>query len=238
MITIILVFSLLGACSRPIQPGLFSAPTPAVTITSLPPGPGPRSAPAQTLAPPVENDRGPLWVTNPADRTLLRIDPGINSVVASIPIEGQPDTAVSGEGAVWVLDRTHNLIFRIDPTANRVVASIPLPSGDAHALAVGHGAVWVGMTGRVDLISQVPGQEEEVTPPGMVVQIDPHENRITGQYGVQPVDRLQVSGSALWVLSRNVIETPLQVIDLGSRQGLAVPVRNSPEWLPVDAIAV
>jgi hypothetical protein len=28
------------------------------------------------------------------------------------------------------------------------------------------------------------------------------------------------------------------VIDLASKQGLAVPVRNSPDWLPVDALAV
>jgi hypothetical protein len=169
---------------------------------------------------------------------VLRIDPESNAVAATIPIEGRPDTAIAGEGAVWVLDRVHDLVFRIDSKENRVTASIPLPAGDSQAMAVGDGAVWVGMTGKIDLSAQSPDQEEEVIPPGFVVKIDPYANRFQGQFPVQPVDRLQVSGSALWVLSHTVIDTPLQVIDLGSNQGLAVPLHNSPAWLPIEALAV
>lgn len=179
-----------------------------------------------------------MWVANPKDRVVLRIDPRENSIAAKIPIEGEPHVVVSGEGAVWVLDRKYGLVFRIDTQTNLVVASIPLPSGDAEALAVGGGAVWVGMTGRIDLTDQQPGEEGDLTPPGMVVQIDPQSNEIVKQLPVQPVSRVAVEGQALWVLSRTTIDTPLQVFDLNTEEGMAVPMRNGPEWLPAEAMAV
>ena len=180
----------------------------------------------------------PIWIANPADRTVLRFDPASKKIAASISIEGEPGLAVAGEGAVWVLDRQYELVFRIDPAANRVAASIPLPAGQAETLAVGAGAVWVGMTGYIDLTSQTPGQEEEVLPPGMVVKIDPADNQVLDELPVQPVSRLAVSGNTLWVLSRNLIDTPLQIYDLTQRQGMIVPLRNGPEWLPIEAMAV
>jgi hypothetical protein len=72
----------------------------------------------------------------------------------------------------------------------------------------------------------------------MVVQIDPRSNRFSEQFPVQPVGQMQVNGSLLWVLSHAVIDTPLQVIDTNANRGMAVPLRNSPPWLPIDALAV
>jgi hypothetical protein len=195
------------------------------------------TAQAATRATPVD-PTGPIWIANPADRVVLRIDPARNVVAAAIPVEGEPALAVAGEGAVWVLDRAYDLLFRIDPGANRVVASVPLPAGQAETLTVGAGAVWVGMTGYLDLNNQVPGQEEELLPPGLVVKIDPRDNHVLDELPVQPVSRLVISGTRLWVLSHNVIDTPLQLYDLRSRQGMAVPLRNGPYWLPAEALAV
>ncbi len=236
LITIILLLTVITACARPANLDFRRSATPAVTITSPPPGP--TSTATKTLPPPDPDDDAPIWVTNPLDRTLLRIDPLSGAVAATILIEGQPDIAVAGEGAVWVLDRTHNIVFRIDPDTNRVVASIPLPAGNSEALTVSAGAVWVGVTGRIDLSEQAPGQEEDILPPATVVQIDPKTNRFEEQFPIQPVGRLLVSGSTLWVLSRAIIDTPLQVINLDTKQGLAVPLYNVPAWLPIDAIAV
>lgn len=236
LITIIILISILAGCQGLQIPG--PAPQPVqVTATRLPIPTATQSVstPAPSPSQPGPND--PVWVANPADRSVLRIDPATNQVSASIPLEGHPEVVQAGEGAVWALDRQRSLVFRIDPKTNRVSATIALPAGSAQDLAVGIGAVWVGMTGRVDLLNQTPGQDEEILPPGMVVQIDPRKNDVSGQFPVQPVNRLFISGTSLWVLSRLIIDTPIQVYDLPTRQGMALPIRNAPEWLPVDALA-
>lgn len=207
--------------------------------TALPMGKTTGVSPVQaTLTPPPAIPENTIWIANPTDGALLRIDPASNTIAARVRVAGHPEIVAPGEGAVWALDQQNNLVFRIDPLANQVIATIQLPSGSAADLAVGGGAVWVGMTGRIDLTNQTPNQVKEVTSPGIVVQIDPTSNKIVNQYAVQPVSRLVSSGSALWVLSRTVIDTPVQVIDLNSRQSMALSFSNAPEWLPVDAIAV
>jgi hypothetical protein len=40
------------------------------------------------------------------------------------------------------------------------------------------------------------------------------------------------------VLSRGAIDTPLQMLDLTQHQGMAVPFRDGPDWLVIDALAV
>lgn len=234
---ILLLILTAGCASSPVQPAL---PTQVPTIvlqtdsaTQALPTPQQRS----TSIPPADS-ASPIWIANPADRVVLRFDPTSKAITATIPIEGEPGLAVAGEGAVWVLDRRYELVFRIDPATNRVVTSIPLPAGQAEALAVGAGAVWVGMTGYLDLTGQVPGQEEELLPPGLVVKINPADNQVIDELPVQPVSRLAVNETTLWVLSRNIIDTPLQIYKLEKRQGMIVPLRNGPEWLPAEALAV
>jgi len=232
-VNIIVALVLLAGCS--------SLSTQAPTLTQVPtihlPAPS-AWLPSETPTPAGESTSAAVWVANPEDRVVLRIDPFNNSIAARIPIEGIPDIVTAGEGAVWVLDKKYELVFRIDPQTNLPVTSIPLPAGNAETLASGAGAVWVGMTGRIDLTNQVPGEEEEVAAPGMVVQIDPQTNEIVQQLAVQPVNQIAVQGSALWVLSRTTIDTPLQVYDLNTGEGMSVPLQNGPEWLPAEAIAV
>ncbi len=237
-LALIFVLALSAGCAgNPVQPVL---PTQVPTIAM------PSSGAGQVLPTPQDSASGvalagsspPLWIANPADRVVLRFDPASKQITATIPVEGAPGLAVAGEGAVWVLDRQYELVFRIDPSTNRVVTSIPLPAGQAETLVVGAGAVWVGMTGYLDLTSQAPGQEEELLPPGLVVKIDPEDNQVLDELPVQPVSRLAISGTTLWVLSHNLIDTPLQIYDLKKRQGMIVPLRNGPEWLPAEALAV
>jgi DNA-binding beta-propeller fold protein YncE len=180
----------------------------------------------------------PVWVSSPIDQVVLRIDPLSNSIAAVVAVDGNPEMVEVGLGAVWALDRMNNQVFRIEPNTNQVTAVIPLPSGKANALAVGSGFVWVGMTGKINLAALSPQQGDEILPPSWVLAIDPESNRLREDFAVQPVNRLAVSGKKLWVLSRGVIDTPIQIIDLENRQGLAVPLRNAPDWLPADALAV
>ncbi len=239
-ITIILILLTMPGCERhPKQTVLStgSTPAPETLIPAATASLRPASAPAGQTTP-TQNPVSPVWVSNPTDHTVLRIDPSTNQVTAAIPLKGEPETVIAGEGAVWALDRRNNRVFRIDPAANRLVTSIDLPKGSAEALAVGNGFVWVGMTGPVDLNAQAPGPEEDVIPPGFVVQINPQTNSLLEKFPVQPVSRLAMNGSALWILSRTVIETPLQVIDLNSKQGMAMPFHNAPEWFTAEAMAI
>lgn len=231
MIILFLYLAAVSACSGK------ALPAPQILAT-LPAGRLPTVLAASTPVSPTPAPPGPIWVANPADGNLLRIDSASNTISARIAIPGHPETVASGEGAVWILDRKNNQIFRVDPHANRVTGRLALPPGSAADLAVGSGGLWVGMTGPIDLLSQKPGEMEEVTPPGMVVQIDPQTLRVVNQFAIQPVSRMALNGSALWILSRSTIDTPIQVIDLKSKQGMAMPFHNAPEWLPADAIAV
>ncbi len=229
IIRLIMLLLVCSACAKPLPP---DSPTPAPATAA--PARSASATQTATAEPPISF----IWVANPVDQTVLRIDTSSNTITARIPIEGRPETVVYGEGAAWVLDKQHNLVFRIDPATNQVPAWVPLPPGTAETITVGAGFVWVGMTGQVDLVRQVPGGEGDVEAPGMVVQIDARTNQITGQFPVQPVSRLVLNQTALWVLSRGTIDTPIQVFDLATRQGMAVPLQNGPTWLLSDALAV
>lgn len=220
----------MNGASLPVNPARKTV-SPTATRQATP-------SPTATITPTLPASLDAVWITNPTDQTVLRVDTQTNAISATIKVDARPDMVAAGEGAVWVLDRLHDRVLRINAETSTVAASIPLPPGEAETLVVGHGAVWVGMTGRVDLTAQVPGPEEDMQQPGVVVQIDPRENKPVNQFPAQPVSRMLIHGSMLWVLSHGVIDTPLQVFDLSSRQGMAVPLQNAPEWLPVDALAV
>jgi hypothetical protein len=119
-----------------------------------------------------------------------------------------------------------------------VTGELQLPAGDAAALVAGQGAVWVGMTEQIDLAAQAPGGEAELVPDGVVLRVDPRSLQVTARYPAQPVSQMRLFNGALWVLSRTVVETTLQVYDLASGQGAVMPFQNGPQWLPLDAFAI
>jgi DNA-binding beta-propeller fold protein YncE len=99
---------------------------------------------------------GALWVFG--DARTVRVDPGANRAVASLPV-GEPFVA-SGSAPAGAGDhdtmvvRDSRALYLLDPATNRVAAEVPLPG--AGAVAVGAGAVWVtdtrgGRLLRVDL---------------------------------------------------------------------------------------
>jgi hypothetical protein len=72
---------------------------------------------------------------------VIRVDPDLRRIVASIHVCGNALAVAYGEGAVWVAcgDAT---VVRVDPSTNRPGAPIDvgaLPRG----IAAGDGAVWV-----------------------------------------------------------------------------------------------
>jgi glutamine cyclotransferase len=85
-----------------------------------------------------------VWVLNGNTGTVTRVDPTLDAVAATVDRVSMDPIRVRATGrAVWVSDGDDALI-RIDPTTGRVVEVIPL-SGLPTGLAVGGGAVWVGV---------------------------------------------------------------------------------------------
>jgi YVTN family beta-propeller protein len=87
-----------------------------------------------------------VWVEN-RDGTVSRIDPGTNTVVATITTPfvlsgGVGGWIVTGAGSVWISNYGANSVTRIDAATNHVVATIPVGANPT-GLAVTPGAVWV-----------------------------------------------------------------------------------------------
>jgi DNA-binding beta-propeller fold protein YncE len=81
-----------------------------------------------------------LWISA-IDGSVIRVDPSLSRIVASIHVCGNALAVAYGEGAVWVACGNATVV-RVDPKTNRPGAPIDvgaLPRG----IAAGEGAVWV-----------------------------------------------------------------------------------------------
>ena len=85
---------------------------------------------------------GAIWLTDPGDSVVLRIDPDANRTVARIPVAGAHHLAVDETG-VWVVSRNEAALVQVDPVSNRPVAIVPdRYLRDLTSLATGAGSVW------------------------------------------------------------------------------------------------
>jgi DNA-binding beta-propeller fold protein YncE len=83
---------------------------------------------------------GGVWLADPFDEQVVRIDPKTRRVMARIPAGAVTTLAVTGD-AVWALSPQG--LVRIDPTNDRVVATASDPDlRGARLVAAGAGAVW------------------------------------------------------------------------------------------------
>jgi DNA-binding SARP family transcriptional activator/DNA-binding beta-propeller fold protein YncE len=88
---------------------------------------------------------GSVWVLTGNTPSVVRIDPRLESVTATIPLAvGDNASAISaGEGAVWVAETGSGTVARIDPSTNRVT-SIEVGGAPAN-LATGDSSAWVAV---------------------------------------------------------------------------------------------
>jgi virginiamycin B lyase len=86
-----------------------------------------------------------IWVSNGPTRTVSRIDPSTNTVLATIPVPDPASVLAVGERAVWVTSVPGNTVTRIDPSTNSATGTISLaPAGlGPVGITVGYGYVWV-----------------------------------------------------------------------------------------------
>jgi len=72
---------------------------------------------------------GSVWLTEPNNGNILRVDPRTRRVTARIPV-GSEVSLAAGNGSIWAIPRASGVpatpLMRIDPTTNRIIARIPL----------------------------------------------------------------------------------------------------------------
>ncbi len=134
---------------------------------------------------------GAVWVPEPKEDLVVRLNIRTGRVEARIPVSGNPQRVAVGEGGVWVVTTgVHSGVWRIDPENDETVAVIPVPP-KARRLATGAGYVWV-TSGRDD--------RENARRRGVLSKIDPRTNEIVSsvQLGFRP-DGVAVENGLVWV---------------------------------------
>lgn len=104
---------------------------------------------------------GSVWVSNPRNGTVLRIDTA-GHVTARMHLGGSPGAIVSGGGRIWVADEDGAGVTAIDAPRARVIKRGIAPHAAPLRLAVGAGGLWVSSAStsavrRIDLGSAVAG---------------------------------------------------------------------------------
>jgi serine/threonine protein kinase/DNA-binding beta-propeller fold protein YncE len=84
---------------------------------------------------------GGVWVVDDTFRTVYRVDPAMNRVVARIGLGFDPGGIAAGGGSVWVTNAGGDAVARIDPRRNEIVGSTRV-GRDPVAIAFADGAVW------------------------------------------------------------------------------------------------
>jgi hypothetical protein len=83
---------------------------------------------------------GALWISA-IDGSVIRVDPNLRRIVASIPVCGNALAVAYGEGAVWVACGNATVV-RVDPQTD--LPDVPIDVGALpRGIAAGGGAIWV-----------------------------------------------------------------------------------------------
>jgi serine/threonine-protein kinase len=86
---------------------------------------------------------GSVWVTNPDDDVLFRIDPATNRIAESIRVGRIPTGVAVGGGFVWVASARDGTVTRVDPaTADLKTVDV---GGVPRDIAFANGALWVSV---------------------------------------------------------------------------------------------
>ncbi len=124
---------------------------------------------------------GTLWVLDRLDATVLKLEPGTGSLLATFPLSGNPSAITVGLGSVWVVDGTSGTVARVDPDTGATRG--PIRVGEAPvAITTGFGAVWVtnqgdGTLSRIDPVTN-DATEITVGTPVAGVAADPISHRL------------------------------------------------------------
>ncbi len=89
---------------------------------------------------------GSVWVSDPPDGLVWRIEPGPRPLTRSIDVGIGAINITFGNGAVWAANFVDGTVVRIDPRTNSVTKRFPLP-GTPQGIAARAGSSWVTVVG-------------------------------------------------------------------------------------------
>ncbi len=209
-----------------------AAPQPTPTQTAIPPTATQSSSATATLAPsattvPTQTPQPQpaIWVRNPNDKMLLKIDPATNSILAKAAIEGGITVLVTAGNAVWAANQT--TLYKLSSNDGQIIAKTAL-TYPAVALAAGQDAVWVGL--MVLPKNLTPGVE--FSPSGKIARINPDSAQITGTIDLNCSPKaIALGSSSVWVTSGCFNLSAVNQIDPKTLQ--RVPISNDPNT-PAD----
>ena len=213
------------ATALPVQPMLDFA-TPELTLTDVPtatitstltqrPPTMTIAAPEKTPEPVVSS----VWVANWMDGNIIRYDAKTLAEEATIAVGGRPMQIVVQPDVVWAADTTQNQILRINPADNQVETIITIDSMEVQTLAVGEGAVWVGVREAVDGAAEGEEAASTANLNGGVVRINPDGNEIDEYIDTgAPVTDIAFQEGFVWVVSSGNDFSTIYKIDAATNE--------------------
>jgi virginiamycin B lyase len=162
---------------------------------------------------------GSVLVANYAKRSVQRIDPRTNQVIAAIEVDDLCNGLAAGFGSVWAPSCADELVTRIDARTNRVVARIHahIFSEGEGLIAAGAGGVWV------------------VTADKVLSRIDPSSNRVVATVSVPEGSTSAVVGfGSVWVTSYDT-GTVVRVDPTRNKSDAMIAVGVGPRFLAAGA---
>jgi virginiamycin B lyase len=168
---------------------------------------------------------GAVWVSNPPEQVLYRLDPRSGRVVGTIHVPQEPcQASATGFRAVWTATCGTLGLARIDPTTNRVrgLAPVEVSSavGDAGSIAAGAGGVW--------LVA-----DSQACSACVLARVNPQTLRVAARIPIrQFAAGVRVGYGAVWVT--NPMANLVQKVDPRTNKVVrTTPVAGSPRFLAV-----
>jgi YVTN family beta-propeller protein len=158
-----------------------------------------------------------VWVTDPDDGQITRVDAG-NGSTNTIHVGGLPSAIAVSPGVVWVTDETGPSLLQINPQSNSLVGN-PLRVGSGpDGVAVGFGSVWVA--NRLD---------------GSVTRLDENnpDHGTTIRVGVAPAAITVDPRLGVWVADAGA-DRVLQIDPKSNSLSQSIPVGSDPEAIAID----
>jgi YVTN family beta-propeller protein len=85
---------------------------------------------------------GSIWVGSHDSKTISRIDPRSNQVVATINTGFEVHGLTYAEGTLWVANYHGHSVVRVDPSSNQVTGKPAMVGYSFEAISAGGGMVW------------------------------------------------------------------------------------------------
>ena len=167
-------------------------------------------------------DRSSLWVADPDEGVVSRVNVSSGAIEDRIHVSGQPGEVAVGAGSVWVATTVGGTVSRIDPATGTVTQTIPL-GGTPAAIAFGMNSVWVAdpaddvllriepRTGTVTSTLELSSRPSAVAvglggvwvashDAGTVAHVDPASNKVLASVNVgQGPAAVATGAGSVWV---------------------------------------